>query len=384
MYSIANYGAMIAHRARMDAYAQALREAIREDSVVLDIGTGTGIFTLLACQFGARHVYAIEYDDAICVARQLADAQGFTDRITFIQDRSDRISLPEQVDVIVSDMRGALPLFNGHIPSILDARTRFLKPGGHLVPLRDTLYAAVISAADQHAQIVTPWRGEDYGLDLQIQSRYTVNQLYKVDSSLKKAVGEQQPLGLLDYPTIASPHFSGAATWVIPHDIQAHGLCVWFDSAVSARTGFSNAPDRADQNTVYGQSFFPWPSPVLLDRHDTVSVTIGATLSGGDYVWQWHTQIFVQGDPARVKTEFKQSTFLGAPYSAERLKKRSDHFVPHLNEEGEIARLFIAWTGESLALGAMARRLFEAFPKRFKTWHEALTEAGDLSNRYSQ
>ncbi|MDH3444335.1 MAG: 50S ribosomal protein L11 methyltransferase, partial [Deltaproteobacteria bacterium] len=56
MYSIFDYGSMIADHVRMDAYARALRRAVTADSVVLDIGTGTGIFALLACQFGARRV----------------------------------------------------------------------------------------------------------------------------------------------------------------------------------------------------------------------------------------------------------------------------------------------------------------------------------------
>lgn len=72
MHSIANYGAMIADRVRVSAYADALRRVITSDSVVIDLGTGTGIFALLACRFGARRVYAIEPSDAIQVAREIA------------------------------------------------------------------------------------------------------------------------------------------------------------------------------------------------------------------------------------------------------------------------------------------------------------------------
>ena len=60
MYSIENYGEMIADHIRIDAYVRALKAAIKPGSVVLDIGTGTGIFALLACRLGARRVFAIE------------------------------------------------------------------------------------------------------------------------------------------------------------------------------------------------------------------------------------------------------------------------------------------------------------------------------------
>jgi Ribosomal protein L11 methyltransferase (PrmA) len=59
------YGRMIADIGRTAAYADALRRHVTPESVVVDIGTGTGVFALLAARLGARKVYAIEADDAI-------------------------------------------------------------------------------------------------------------------------------------------------------------------------------------------------------------------------------------------------------------------------------------------------------------------------------
>lgn len=96
MYSVDAFGSMIADQVRMSAYVQALEKHVKPDSVVLDIGTGTGIFALLACRFGARKVYAIEPNEAIQVARELAAANGYADRIEFIEDLSTRVTLPER------------------------------------------------------------------------------------------------------------------------------------------------------------------------------------------------------------------------------------------------------------------------------------------------
>src|SRR4030095_15908027 len=118
-YDIYDYGGMIRDRVRTDNYARALRASVNEDSVVLDIGTGVGIWSLLACQFGARKVYAIEPSDVIHVARELAVANGFADRIEFIQDLSTRISLPERADILVTDMHGVVPMFEQNLPSMI-------------------------------------------------------------------------------------------------------------------------------------------------------------------------------------------------------------------------------------------------------------------------
>src|SRR5215213_6400273 len=123
-YSVSGYAAMIADAPRMDGYAAALEATVRPGSVVLDIGAGTGIMALLACRLGARRVYAVDPGDAIHLARAAARAAGFADRIEFIQGLSTDVELPEPADVMVSDLRGVLPLFERHLPSVIDARER--------------------------------------------------------------------------------------------------------------------------------------------------------------------------------------------------------------------------------------------------------------------
>ena len=85
MYDLIAYAKMLADTVRVQAYADALRETVREGSVVLDIGTGPGIFALLACREGAARVYAVEPDPIIGLARALARANGCDDRITLIE-----------------------------------------------------------------------------------------------------------------------------------------------------------------------------------------------------------------------------------------------------------------------------------------------------------
>ena len=157
---------MITDRVRVDAYAQALRKTVREGSIVAEIGTGPGIFAVLACQLGASRVFAIEPSEIIQVAREVAAANGCADKIEFFEDLSNRVTLPLRADVIFSDLRGALPLFERHIPSIVDARRRFLAPEGTLIPRRDTLWAAVVEAPKPYGELVDPWDHNQLGQDL--------------------------------------------------------------------------------------------------------------------------------------------------------------------------------------------------------------------------
>ena len=91
-YSLAGYGGMITDRVRLGAYTRALEQAVRPGCRVLDLGAGTGIFSLLACRFGAGHVDAVEPDEVIQVARVNAEANGFADRISIHQAVSTEVT----------------------------------------------------------------------------------------------------------------------------------------------------------------------------------------------------------------------------------------------------------------------------------------------------
>src|ERR1044072_1226466 len=51
---------MLADRARVDAYWEALSKHVREGDVVLDLGSGTGVLSFFAAKQGAR-VHGIEH-----------------------------------------------------------------------------------------------------------------------------------------------------------------------------------------------------------------------------------------------------------------------------------------------------------------------------------
>ena len=63
---------------------------------------------------------------------------------------------------MVSDLRGVLPFFQHHIPSIVDARQRLLASGGVLIPCRDTLWATLVEDPELYRPYAEPWLRNDY------------------------------------------------------------------------------------------------------------------------------------------------------------------------------------------------------------------------------
>lgn len=381
MYDLVEHGAMIADK-RTSAYAHALQQLVRPGSVVLDIGSGAGILALLACRAGAARVYAVEPADVIDVAREAAAANSFADRIHFIQAVSTDIDLPEQVDGFVSDLHGVLPLYRKGIVSILDARDRFLKPGGWIIPARETLWAAVLTSASAHAHVVGPWDTE-YGFDLSAARRRAIN-LYqgrRVDAA--DLLSAPQCWAALEYATLKGPSVSGQLSCTIERDALGHGVAMWFDCATAPGIGFSNSPASGDEH-VYSHAFFAWPEAVPLSAGDTVRVRLRADFVGGDYVWTWNTDIAGPASCPRVKASYPQSSFFGEAATSGRWRRRAHTFVADLNDDSRIDRHILELMEKKMPLGEIATQILAAFPSAFKDWNAALGRVGMLSDRYSR
>lgn len=371
---------MIADRVRMDAYRKALEHTVQAGSTVVDIGTGTGIFALLACKLGARRVYAIEPAEAIQVAREIAVANGFSGRIEFIQKTSDKVELPERADVIVSDMRGVLPLLQNHLPAIVDARQRFLAPGGVLIPGEDRLWASVIESPEAYRRCLGVWETNEYGLDMRAARSLVVNAFCRERFTREQMVTPAKCWATLDYYQLTGPNVAGEASWTIEREVEAHGLAVWFDTTLVTGIGFTTGP--GSEKTVYGDVFLPWEQPVNLRAGDTVDVVLRADLVAGDYVWQWNTTVREQGEPVKTKVRFRQSTFFGHVLSSAGLQKGQAGYRPKLVLSGEIDRFILGMMDGERTNEQIAREAAARFPGEFTNWKAALGHVGTLALRY--
>lgn len=382
MYSISGYGEMIADSVRMDAYTLALRRAIQPSSVVLDIGSGTGILALLACRYGARRVYAVEPDNAIAVAETLAAANGCADRIRFIQELSTRVTLPEPVDVIVSDLRGVLPLFRNHLATIKDARERFLRPGGVLIPASDSLWAAPVEAPASYLKVTQGYAPNNFALNLDPALRHTTNSLRKGNFGADSLLAEPKSWASIDYARGDQINYCAEVAWTVERAGTGHGLAIWFDSILAESVTMSNAPGRPE--LIYHQIFLPWSRPVELIKGDRVEVSLRADLVGPDYIWCWNSRVTEAEAPARLKADFKQSTFLAVPLVVSQLHKKADVHVASLNEDGLIDRAALILMDGRTKLGDIAHNIRTQFPSHFATWQDAMARVGEISAKYSR
>lgn len=122
------YMPMINDTGRNVYYKQAIEAAV-PGKVVCDIGTGTGLLSILAAKAGAEKVYSVEMDPGRAdFARKIIQQVGLSDRIEVIHKNFFDTDI--RADVFVSETIGT-PVFNEDIIAIAQHATRH---GGQFIP----------------------------------------------------------------------------------------------------------------------------------------------------------------------------------------------------------------------------------------------------------
>lgn len=126
-------------------------QKLAKNKVVLDVGTGRDAILARFCnEAGALKVYAIEYlESSYHQARKTLQILNLENKIILIHGDATKVTLPEKVDLIVSEIVGPIGSLEGAIGILNDARKRHLKNKGQY----DSLYKQHAHCGSQISKI---------------------------------------------------------------------------------------------------------------------------------------------------------------------------------------------------------------------------------------
>ncbi len=134
---------MLRDEARNKLFYEALERFVTSDTRVLDIGSGSGVWAIAAARLGAKSVTAIEANPMLIpLIMAHAAENGVADRIKIVNGLSQDVNLKHKFDLIVSETIGNQAFDENIVPTMVDARERFLAKGGVLLPQKVALKAA--------------------------------------------------------------------------------------------------------------------------------------------------------------------------------------------------------------------------------------------------
>src|SRR5262245_8837372 len=241
--SVTSHRSMAFDAVRNAAYGEALQRAITPETVVLDLGAGTGVLGLMAARLGARHVYLVEPEDILAVAEEIVHANGLDKRVTCLHGRIEDVRLPEPVDLIVSVLTGNFLLTEDLLQTLFHARTYALKPGGILIPSAATMEAVPVNAEAMHAKEIGCWSQSAHGVDLSSARAYAANTVhYRVDGLREvRYLAEPATLHTLDFYRDDYRSLHAEAEYEVAESGVCHGWVGWFTMQLGDRW-LSTAP----------------------------------------------------------------------------------------------------------------------------------------------
>ena len=283
---------------RVAAYRDALRRAVNADSVVLDIGTGSGILGFLACEAGARRVFAVEDQHSADLAMLLTTHLGYSDRMTVIHGRSTGIELPEPADVLVTETMGAFGFEERILSSVIDARTRLLRPGAVIIPQTVELFVVPVELPAVFDRHISWWQQRPYGFDFSPVAMFASNSIYVTNVASDAFLSPSARIIVCDLAIADSADVSGQAQFVTTRPGLLHGFAGWFRAALASDIVLSN--ERP--GTSWSHAFLPLETPQSVEAGTPVSLTLET--SDGK-AWRWSGAVGA--------APFDQTTWLASP-----------------------------------------------------------------------
>ncbi|MGK7903893.1 MAG: SAM-dependent methyltransferase [Hormoscilla sp.] len=282
VYDLSSYGAMIVDQSR-DLYVQSLLDRVHPGDRVLDLGSGTGYFSLIALKQGAKKVYAIEPDEEALkwIDPCAAENKVAPGTLTAICKDIKRVTLEdldnEKVDVIVWDTRGTIP-HNLSVETVISAR-RFLKPDGSIIAKKDFLYLALVEDSSFWDKLASPWvNGGVREVNLTSCRNACLDRFYQCSLEGRHLLSKPVLFQEIDYATVEPGYeFKGSMTLEVEKKALLHGFALWFNSEIDDGLFLSNEPG-AKGSRLYNQMFFTLREPCFVSKGYKVNLNINTSL----------------------------------------------------------------------------------------------------------
>jgi protein arginine N-methyltransferase 1 len=314
-------------------YQAAIERAVQPGQVALDLGCGTGLLGLMALRAGARRVYFVEEGPVIEVARRTVTEAGFAERAVFCQRNSFELALPERVDVAICDHVGYFGFDYGILALLADARQRFLKPDGLLVPAGIALKLAPVESADCR-KLVGQWRDGSVPAAYGWLGTSAANTKHAVQLTPQALLAEAATLATLELGAEAAAFLSWSVEFSCARDGLLDGVAGWFDCRLHDDIHMTNCP-AATARLGRPQAFLPLDAPVAVRAGERIRATVMARHL--DHVIGWLVEL---PDTGR---RFAHTTFNGLLLDQAALGRARPERPAGLNARGRARQVVLSY-----------------------------------------
>jgi hypothetical protein len=268
---------MINDAERNAAYEAALKRAVRPDSVVFEVGTGSGLVAMMAARAGARMVVTCEAVPILAeVAKETVARNGYSDRIKVVSKRSTQVKLgedlPERADIFVSELINVGMLAPNMLPIIRHTKANFIKPGAKVIPAAAIVWGAL--AQCDHLASITPLKRIE-GFDMTAFDAFRTPGYVQMDlaSDPHRMLSERFRVLDFDFRLDMKDADLQPLTVTAGESGLCHGIAFWFDLIMDEETVYRS--ESRTRTNHWKQAMYFFPQPVSVKPGDRLDIAVG-------------------------------------------------------------------------------------------------------------
>lgn len=345
---------------RLDLYRAAVESVVRPGDHIVDAGCGTGVLGLLCLQAGAAHVHAIDSTAAIEIAREALTRAGWASKVDFIRASSFQVILAARADVVICDHMGYFGFDYGLISLLADARRRFLKPTGKLIPGRLKLHIAGVES-EKARQLAEAWQAPGIPPEFHWVRQHGVNTKHAVSLQPNELLTDSAELCCIDLQVDNPDFFSWSTPLTVLRDGVLHGLGGWFESELAESVWMTNSP-LSDERIHRPQAFLPLEDVLPVKAGQRLDVTVMARPA--DNVLAWTVVDPVSG------RRFSHSTWQGDILEQQRLASSHPNHVPRLKRTAHARNLVLGYCDGRRSVAQVQEAVLRDHPALFPSEEE--------------
>ncbi len=267
---------MINDKERANAYLKAIKLAINHNQNVLEIGTGSGLLSMMAIDAGAKTVVTCESSKKVAeVARKIISKNGYSEKIKVLNKNSSDIiigkDLNQKADLIISEILSSEFVGENVQPTILDARKRLLKENGKMIPEFGYIKAALIESNSEIEEKLFVTRVNNYDLsrfNSITGGKFNLSNLKSNTSFLSK----KEIIFSFDFYQMEQVHKQDK---IIEVYIEKDGLCLglvtWIKLDLYKDVSLENDPSKTN-NSHWGNPIYTFHKPLQVSKGQVMKI----------------------------------------------------------------------------------------------------------------
>lgn len=267
---------MMNEEERNRPYYDALRSAVTPDRTVLEIGTGSGLLSMMAAKLGARSVTTCEAVGLVAdTAAKIIERNGYADRIRVLAKPSYAVQLgtelPAKADILVHEIFSSELLGEHVLPAIEDAKARLLAPGARILPGVASIMVALVG-------------GEALGTELHVEEAFGFDlRPFNAIHPKKRPIHREDMPRVLLSDDVEAFRFDFQRQAQFPPEKKrlslratqpglCYGVIQWIRFEFAPGVQFENHPTRARAVASWQHTIYRFEEPQQLEAGATVLV----------------------------------------------------------------------------------------------------------------